>query len=94
MLVMPDKSSVYRDDIVAPRIRASTVTRDLVSAGLANVDMLACLRPLATTVPDLYLPDDTHVGPTGFRIVAAAIARGQCPAAPAATAAAAPAAFN
>ncbi len=83
MLVMPDKSSVYRDDIVAPRVRASTVTRDLLAAGVASVDTLVCLRSLAMTVPDLYLPDDTHVGPIGFRLVAASIARGQCAAAPA-----------
>ena len=84
MLVMPDKSSVYRDDIVAPRIGPSTVTRRLQEAGLSGVDTLACFRSLATAMPDYYLPDDTHVGPTAFRLVAASIARGQCVAAPAA----------
>ena len=78
VLVMPDKSSVYRDDIVAPRIGASTVTRDLNADGLASVDTLACFRSLATTLPDFYLPDDTHVGAVAFRLVAASIARGQC----------------
>ncbi|MEP6501846.1 MAG: hypothetical protein ABJD97_00830 [Betaproteobacteria bacterium] len=90
MLVMPDKSSVYRDDMVAPRVRASTVTSDLHAAGLAGVDTLACFRSLATTVPDFYLPDDTHMGVAAFRLFAASFARGQCVAsagAPASTAA-------
>lgn len=97
VLVMPDKSSVYRDDIVAPRIRSSTVTRDLAAAGLSSLDTLACFRSLAATLPDFYLPDDTHTGPEGFRLVAASLARGQCaapPAAAAAPAAAASAALN
>ena len=87
MLVMPDKSSVYRDDIVAPRVRAGTVTRELNAAGLARLDTLACFRSLATSMPDFYLPDDTHVGSTAFKLLAASIEHGQCVAEPAATAA-------
>ena len=78
MLVMPDKSSVYRDDMVAPRVRASTITRDVQAAGLMPLDMQACFRSLATAVPDFYLPDDTHVGVAAFRLLAASIAQGQC----------------
>jgi hypothetical protein len=91
MLVMPDKSSVYREDIVAPRIRPSSATRELQAAGLFGMDTLACFRALATTMPDFYLPDDTHVGPDGFRRVAASLAQGQqcvLPAAPAGAASA------
>ena len=86
VLVMPDKSSVYRDDIVAPRIGPSTITRQLQAAGLSDVDTLACFRSLATAMPDFYLPDDTHVGPAAFGLIGASIARGQCVAAPAAPA--------
>jgi hypothetical protein len=86
MLVMPDKSSVYRDDIVAPRTRMSSATRDLQAAGLFGMDTLACFRTLATAMPDFYLPDDTHVSPNGFRLVAASLAHGQQCAVPAASA--------
>lgn len=86
MMVMPDKSSVYRDDIVAPRIRPSGATRELQAAGLFGMDTLACFRTLAIAMPDFYLPDDTHVGPDGFRRVAASLAQGQQCAAPAAPA--------
>jgi hypothetical protein len=89
VLVMPDKSSVYRDDMVAPRVRAISVTRDLQAAGLADVDTLACFRSLATAMPDFYLPDDTHTGVAALRLLAASLAHGQCAAPPAAAPAAA-----
>ena len=50
------------------------------------MDTLACFRTQATSTPDFYLPDDTHVGPNGFRFVAASLAHGQQCAAPAASA--------
>jgi hypothetical protein len=86
MLVMPDKSSVYRDEIVAPRTRFSSATRELHEAGLFGMDTMACFRTLAAAQPDFYLPDDTHLGPEGFRRVAASLAQGQQCVAPAATA--------
>jgi hypothetical protein len=89
MLVMPDKSSVYRDEIVAPRIRFSEATRALHEAGLFGMDTMACFRTLAAAQPDFYLPDDTHLGPDGFRRVAASLAQGQRCAVPAAAAGAA-----
>ena len=91
MLVMPDKSSVYRDEIVAPRIRFSDATRQLHEAGLFGMDTMACFRTLAAAVPDFYLPDDTHLGPNGFRRLAASLAQGQQCAVPAAVPGAAPA---
>jgi hypothetical protein len=87
MLVMPDKSTVYRDDIVEPRIRPSTITRDVHAAGLLAIDTTACLRALATQVPDFYLPDDTHTGVAGFRLVASSLAERRCAAPPTAYAA-------
>jgi len=87
MLVMPDKSSVYRDEIVAPRIRLSNATRELHAAGLFGMDTMACFRTLAAAQPDFYLPDDTHLGPDGFRRVAASLAQGQQCAVPAPAAA-------
>jgi hypothetical protein len=87
MLVMPDKSTVYRDDIAEPRIRPSTITRDVHAAGLLPIDMTACLRSLVLQVPDFYLPDDTHTGVAGFRLVASSLAERQCAAPPTAYAA-------
>lgn len=78
MLVIPDKSSVYRDDIVEPRIRASTITRDVHAADLLPIDTTTCLRTLAMQVPDFYLPDDQHTGVTGFRLLASSLAKGRC----------------
>lgn len=97
MLVIPDKSSVYRDDIVAPRMRAVALTHDLQQAGLWPLDTQQCFRSLALKVPDFYLPDDMHVGVTANRLIAASIAQRQCvglPAAAASGAAAASAALN
>lgn len=78
MLVIPDKSSVYLEDMVKPPMRAVTLTRDLQQAGLAPVDTRACFRSLATAVPDFYLPDDMHVGVNANRLLAAMIAQGRC----------------
>ncbi|HEY9025187.1 MAG TPA: hypothetical protein VIP05_12870 [Burkholderiaceae bacterium] len=86
MLVIPDKSSVYLEDLVEPRMRPVTLTRDLQQAGLSPVDTRACFRTLATTMPDFYLPDDMHVGVNADRLIADQVAHGRCAAPPAATA--------
>ena len=78
VLVIPDKSSVYREDLVEPRIRAVSLTQDLRQAGLAAVDTGACFRSLARAMPDFYLPDDMHVGVNANRLIAAAIVQGRC----------------
>jgi hypothetical protein len=78
MLVIPDKSSVYREDLVEPRMRAVTLTRDLQQAGLSPVDTRACFRSLATAIPDFYLPDDMHVGVIADRLIAAMVTQGRC----------------
>jgi hypothetical protein len=77
-LVVPDKSTVYRDDIAEPRIRASTIARDIHAAGLLPFDAASCLRMLAVQVPDFYLPDDMHIGVAGYRLLASSLAERQC----------------
>jgi len=83
MLVIPDKSSVYLEDLVEPRMRAVTLTHDLQQAGLSPIDTRACFRRLATSLPDFYLPDDMHVGVTADRLIADQVATGRCADAPA-----------
>ena len=78
VLVIPDKSSVYLEDLVEPRMRPATLTRDLQQAGLSPVDTRACFRRLATSMPDFYLPDDMHVGVVADRLIAQQIAHGRC----------------
>ena len=82
MLVMPDKSTVYRDDIAEPRIRPSSIARDAQAAGLFQFDMSACMRALAMQLPDFYLPDDQHTGVAGYRMVASSLAERRCTAPP------------
>jgi len=79
VLVIPDKSSVYREDLVEPRMRPVTLTQDLQQAGLSPVDTRACFRSLATSMPDFYLPDDMHVGVIADRLIARQVAQGRCP---------------
>lgn len=74
VLLIPDKSTVYRDDLVdpiavAPRDSSAAVFK----AGLAPVDLLAKFVQ-ERAMRDLYLPNDTHLSPDGYRLVAGLLA--------------------
>ena len=70
VLVMPDKSSVYADDILAPKAMNHALSSELFGRGLAPFDLEKLLKEARTRVPDLYLPDDTHLSDEGYRMVA------------------------
>lgn len=71
----PDKSAAYRPWLREPRAVAAARLREIV-AGSAVPDArldLALARAIASGVRDVYLPDDTHWGAAGHRVVADAV---------------------
>lgn len=77
LVVVPDKSTVYaphyRD--AANRVPAAVDPWLLLQqAGLRQVLLRERLQQAALSTRDLYMPDDTHLGHDGFRLLAQAIA--------------------
>lgn len=71
-LLIPDKTTAYRDVIDAP-IPPSVLPR-VISPQLNVLDVTAVLRQaIAQGVPDVYLPNDTHFGTEGHRLTALAL---------------------
>lgn len=77
VVVIPDKSTVYRAFVAGPREvpEAPDVARLLAARGVAAVDLRAPLRAAAATTVDLYLPNDTHLSARGFALLGREVAR-------------------
>ena len=76
MLVVPDKSTAYAPYALRPDEvpRAAADAWELLSkAGLRQVAMKRQVQAALPATVDLYLPNDTHLGPAGYRLVAAAV---------------------
>jgi len=76
MIVIPDKSTTY-----GPWLRSrpkqgqyQTIMAGLAAGGVHAIDVLAEFRRKLPGTVDLYYPDDTHLSPTGYRLLASAIA--------------------
>lgn len=69
LLVIPDKSSVYRPWLPeAARAGDDTSLLEVFNAAGVSVEFpLQQMRGEAAQVLDFYLPDDTHLSPVGFR---------------------------
>lgn len=70
LLVMPDKSSVYREHLrdpasVPPGFDWEPVFR---AAGVSLLHPREAFVRAARTQQDVYLPDDTHLSPRGFEL--------------------------
>lgn len=77
LAVVPDKSTVYAPHIrdAANRVAAAVDPWQLLrQAGLRQVLLRDRLQQAAVGTCDLYLPDDTHLGFDGFRVLAQAVA--------------------
>lgn len=76
VVVVPDKSTVYRPFVLGASDQSGypDVFSALATSGVNSVDLLNLFREKVTTNIDLYLPNDTHLGPDGYRLMGAAIA--------------------
>jgi len=76
LVVVPDKSSVYRQ-YVTDKIGGDeypNVFERLKDAGVSNVNLLDFFQQAVEGVVDLYLPNDTHLSPQGYKLMATKIA--------------------
>ena len=73
-VVVPDKSSVYRSCLTLPEnIRGTppvNITAELIAGGVRIPDVLGQLQQVSSKVVDLYNPDNTHFGTTGYLALA------------------------
>jgi hypothetical protein len=76
-VVVPDKTTVY-----APFLREAVLPNgtfdvwgELHRRNLASVDLRTIFEAAAANQVDFYLPDDTHLGTQGYRVMGEAVAR-------------------
>ncbi len=71
VVVVPDKSSVYADHVAGPLRPAGSrgLPARLAQAGVAAIDLLPAMTTSIRSVPDLYMPNDTHLSAAGFRLL-------------------------
>lgn len=72
---VPDKSTVYRKFIargVSPP--PPDIWHEMEAQGVESVDLESTLVGALGSTRDVYLPNDTHLGPAGFMLVGTAIA--------------------
>lgn len=75
VVLVPDKSTVYRPYMLveADKTGYPDISSALVNAGINSVDLLGLLQQKVASNADLYLPNDTHLGGTGYQLMASAI---------------------
>lgn len=73
--LVPDKSTVYRPYMLAEADKTGypDISSALVNAGINSADLLGLFHEKVAGNADLYLPNDTHLGGTGYRLMASAI---------------------
>jgi len=74
VLLIPDKSTVYSEDAVVPIAGYHGASAAIFAAGYAPFDLLARFQEARAQAPDLYQPNDTHLSPDGYRMLARLIA--------------------
>jgi hypothetical protein len=75
VVVVPDKSSVYREFLVSPSAPVPDAVSALVREGVSAVELLAPMRAAVGSTPDLFMPDDTHLSARGFERLGVEVAR-------------------
>ncbi len=73
VMVVPDKSTVYRDYLKNPHLLGTPIDWNAFfsHAGISAVDLEGPFRQsIATGVVDFYLPDDTHLSLYGYQEMA------------------------
>jgi hypothetical protein len=76
VVVVPDKSTVYRSYMsgAAGKARYPDASAYLAASGIDTVDLFSLFRGKVAGEVDLYLPNDTHLGANGYRLMATAVA--------------------
>jgi hypothetical protein len=76
LVVVPDKSSVYRQYVTDKTGIAEypNVFEQLTDAGVNNVNLLNSFQQAVEGTVDLYLPNDTHLGTQGYKLMASKVA--------------------
>ena len=76
VIVVPDKSSVYRPYLAndASKVGYPDVSEQLKTAGVNNVNLLSYFQHAAGETVDLYLPNDTHLSTQGYKLMASRVA--------------------
>lgn len=77
LAVVPDKSTAYASYVKYPIFQAPPpdVWKVLDEQHVDQIDVKGALLPRVTSVKDLYLPDNTHVGTAGYSIIGHAVAQ-------------------
>ncbi|MEO8629229.1 MAG: hypothetical protein ABI612_14170 [Betaproteobacteria bacterium] len=75
VVMIPDKTAVYRDYMVQPVVPKFELADLLVEQQLAPFNLTEQLRGIVAQTPDLFLPNDTHFGDEGYGFLASLIAR-------------------
>jgi lysophospholipase L1-like esterase len=62
---------VYADHVAGPLRPAGSrgLPARLAQAGVAAIDLLPAMTTSIRSVPDLYMPNDTHLSAAGFRLL-------------------------
>lgn len=76
VVVVPDKSTTYLPYTLGVQGKPvyPDILRAMRAAGIDTVDLLSLLQKKLSGNVDTYLPNDTHLGPSGYRLVGSAIA--------------------
>lgn len=75
--IVPDKSTIYRPFMLeaARQAQYPDIFSFIAEAGLSSVDLRSLFQKNVERTTDLYLPNDTHLSASGYRLMAAAIAQ-------------------
>ncbi len=77
LVVVPDKSSVYRPYMqpsLAAALPPPNIFASLAHAGLDSVDLSSVFAQKLGKSIDLYLPNDTHLSDAGYKLMGEAVA--------------------
>lgn len=76
VVLVPDKSSVYRQFFVTQESREGypDIFEKLKVSGVNNVNLLGFFQQSAGEVVDLFLPNDTHLSTQGYKLMASKVA--------------------
>jgi SGNH hydrolase-like domain, acetyltransferase AlgX len=76
VVVVPDKSTVYRPYMSgsAGKARYLDTASYFAASGIDTVDLFSLFQENVASQVDLYLPNDTHLGARGYRLMASAVA--------------------
>lgn len=75
-VIVPDKSTVYRPYMLDASVYAEypNLYPFFKASGVNLIDLRTLFEKNVASTTDLYLPNDTHLSPSGYRMMASAIA--------------------